>query len=543
MFRTLLRKQMQELALLFRGKRKNKKETTVPKKSSPIGFILLFALIALSCGFAFYGMAVLFSSALLVPDVSAIYPDEWLYFALMGMVAIVIGTLGSIFTTYAILYKASDNEFLLSLPIPPSTILLVRMVAVSVPALVYVGLAWIPGCLCFALTKGFFPLAVVTQFVLWIMLTLLVTVLSCFLGWVVALIAARLKNKSIITVLVSVLGIGLYYVVYFRLNRILNSLVENAEVIGATIRSKIFPLYALGFGGTGDVLYTLAFSAITLVLFAVCCLILFRTFTGIVTMNKGSVKKEYQAKAIGDRSVESALFHRELSHFLASPTYMLNSGLGVLIMPILAIAALIKAPALLEAAAGLETVFPAVWNMLPLASLALILMIVSMDGVSASSVSLEGKNLWVIRSLPVDTERVLLAKAKLHIAVNAVPAAVSVLLIGIACRMNVIDVVLSVLATVAYVFFCAYYYLALNLKMPMLDWTNEAIPVKSSAPVAIALFGGWAIALVVGGGYFFLCNLAAPWMYLALVTVLFGVLAWIIRRWVRTRGVILFEEL
>ena len=36
--------------------------------------------------------------------------------------------------------------------------------------------------------------------------------------------------------------------------------------------------------------------------------------------------------------------------------------------------------------------------------------------------------------------------------------------------------------------------LALNLKMPKLDWANETAAVKSSLSALIAIFGGWAIA-------------------------------------------------
>ena len=43
--------------------------------------------------------------------------------------------------------------------------------------------------------------------------------------------------------------------------------------------------------------------------------------------------------------------------------------------------------------------------------------------------------------------------------------------------------------------------LFLGLKMPNLSWTNEVVPIKQSACVGIALLGGWAYALLLGGGY------------------------------------------
>ena len=46
--------------------------------------------------------------------------------------------------------------------------------------------------------------------------SLVVFVLSCLLGWVVAKISLRLKYKSFVTVLISLAFIGAYYFFYFN---------------------------------------------------------------------------------------------------------------------------------------------------------------------------------------------------------------------------------------------------------------------------------------------------------------------------------------
>lgn len=42
----------------------------------------------------------------------------------------------------------------------------------------------------------------------------------------------------------------------------------------------------------------------------------------------------YREKAVKRRSIDGALFGKELARFTASPNYMLNSGLGILLLPI-----------------------------------------------------------------------------------------------------------------------------------------------------------------------------------------------------------------
>ena len=62
---------------------------------------------------------------------------------------------------------------------------------------------------------------------------------------------------------------------------------------------------------------------------------------------------------------------------------------------------------------------------------------------------------------------------------------------------------LAMLTAVSLLFtaFSALLGLFLGLRMPNLTWTREIIPIKQSASVAIALFGGWGYAAVLGGGY------------------------------------------
>ena len=59
---------------------------------------------------------------LCVPFVDAGF--SWLYFAVMGLMAIAVGIIGSVFSTYSTLYLAKDNDMLLAMPIKPRTYLL-----------------------------------------------------------------------------------------------------------------------------------------------------------------------------------------------------------------------------------------------------------------------------------------------------------------------------------------------------------------------------------------------------------------------------------
>ena len=79
--------------------------------------------------------------------------------------------------------------------------------------------------------------------------------------------------------------------------------------------------------------------------------------------------------------------------------------------------------------------------------------------------------------------------------------------------------------------------------MPNLTWTNELAPIKQSASVMIALFGGWAYGVALTGLY-----LAFAWrlglaLYLTLFALATAVGCVVLYRWLKTRGAELFANL
>ena len=150
------------------------------------------------------------------------------------------------------------------------------------------------------------------------------------------------------------------------------------------------------------------------VLFILTYRILARSFIKIATTSDKVAKREYRSQTAKMRSTSSALLHRELSHLLSSPTYMLNCALATPILLIAGVFLLIK---------GADIV--SIFEMFALpdgfftALLAFgVCVLGAMNDLTAPSVSLEGKGLWIAQSLPVQPKAVLHAKLRLHMHRN-----------------------------------------------------------------------------------------------------------------------------
>ena len=341
MLNVLVKKQLTEI---FRSYFYNPKTNKARSKGAIAGYIILFVVVMAG---VLGGMFTMLSLGLCEPLHTA--GLDWLYFALMGLLATLLGAFGSVFNTYSGLYLAKDNDLLLSMPIPVGTLMAARLLSVYLMGLMYSAVVIVPAVIVYWVVTPVTVGTVCGGVLMALLLSIFVLTLSCALGWLVAKISLKLKNKSFITVIVSLAFIGGYYFFYFKAQTVIEDLLANAAVYGARIKGAAYPLYLLGRVGAGDGAAMLAVSAAILGLFAALWLLLRRSFLKLATATGRTERRKYRERAAVRRSVSAALLDKELGRFTSSPNYMLNCGMGTLLMPVAAVALLWKRTALLTA--------------------------------------------------------------------------------------------------------------------------------------------------------------------------------------------------
>lgn len=531
MTKALIKKQLMEA---FSWLYKDRKSGNIRSKSSMIGFGILYLALFVMLGSFFYTMA----EALCEPLFAIGF--GWLYFALMGLLAVALGVFGSVFSTYTTLYLAKDNDLLLSLPLPPSKILMVRLAGVYLMGLMYELIVMIPAVLVFFLQAPITPLGAVFALLSPLVLSLLILTLSCLLGYVVALVSSRMKHKNLITVALSLGFIAAYYYVVGQAYQVLENILANPQQVADSVRSVLYPFYCMGLATEGDWLSMLIFTAIMVALFAMVFLVLSHNFLKLATTNRGTAKAKYKEKAAIQGSVNSALLKKEFRRFLNSPTYMLNCGLGTIFMLIAAVALLIKGSTVREL---MYTVFAENPEIISLLAAAAVCTVSSMNDMSAPSVSLEGKTIWLLHALPVPAFQALKAKWRLHLALTLPSAMILTLAAEIVLKLELGISILLLVLVMAFVLFMALAGLFLNLKLPNLTWTNETVPVKQGMSVMLALFGGWAVVIVLSFAYYAARNLITPTVFLALSAGLLLILSALIYHFMKTKGAKILETL
>ena len=531
MTKALLKKQLLEVfSWLYRDRKTGKNRSKGGIALYALLYLMLFGLLAAM----FFAMAMMLCAPLAQAGLT------WLYFALTGMVSIALGAFGSVFNTYSSLYLAKDNDLLLSMPIPTRTILLARLSGVYAMGLMYELIVMVPALIVYYIAGSPTPLSVVFSLLLPLLLSVVVLTLSCALGWVVAVVGSRLRHKNLITVVLSLVFIAAYYYFFAQTSSMLKGILANPEAFAGSVRAALYPLYLMGIGAQGDALALLGFAAIVLALFGVVYLLLSRSFLRIASASKGAARVRVRGRAdLKVGSLSGALLRKELRRFLGSSIYMLNCGLGAIFMPVAAVALLIKA----EDVLGMLSMMPGAYDLLPLLAAAGVCLLISMVDVTSAAVSREGKTLWLAQSLPVTGWQVLRAKVQLHLLLTLPPALIFCVCAVIALRLTALEAALLVLAAAAFSLFSALGGLALNLKLPVLNWTSEVVPVKQGASVVLALFGAWVVVVALAALYAALHSLISPLLYLLLANILLLLGSLALYAWIKRPGARIFESL
>ena len=531
MLKLLVKKQLFEIfRSYFYDAKKNKART----RGATIGYIVMFVLLMAGLLGTMFGVL---SNTMCGP--LAEMGMDWLYFVIMGMMAVFLGAFGSVFNTYSGLYLAKDNDLLLSMPIPVRVIMTSRLLSVYLMGLMYSAIVILPAIIVYWCTVPITAGRILGGVVLLVDISLFVLTLSCALGWVVAKISLKLKRKSFITVIVSLVFFGLYYFVCFRSQAMITDLLLNAEDVGNRIKG-IYPLYLFGRVGCGDGVAMLIVSAVVIALLALVWYLIARSFLHIATASSNTAKAVYREKAAMQTTPAAALLRKELGRFTASPLYMLNCGLGTVFLLILAVAALIKGR---EVFLMLNALFAGSEDFVPvLAALCLCLLAGSND-ITAPSVSLEGKSLWIAQSLPIDPWQALRAKLGLHLLITELPLMLCAVCVAAVSGLDFLHAALVVVVPMVYVVLSAAFGLFMGLKRPNLTWTSEVAPIKQGLAVFLSMFGGWVLAAGLGFLYYALMAHLGAAAFLLAATALFIVLALVLLRWLKTSGAKIYAHL
>ena len=465
-------------------------QTQQKGKKSGKGMRILFAIVIL-----YAGMTLAASMCVNFYQLAPIYHEDgmdWMYFSIATIMALVLSLFGGVFMSQSQLYDAKDNILLLSMPIPHSAILMSRMVLLLIINFLFCSLVMVPAIVMYAIVIHASFLDILLQVLTLLAVTLLSQAISCLLGWGLHRLMGRI-HKALAS-LVFMLGfLGVYFASYANSEALTGAMQAVNIDLCQSIQSKVWPLYAIGGGCTGNQMHFLASLLICSGVFGLVYWLLSVTFLKATTSTRSTKRRKYDVSSIKAGTATQAVMFKEWKRFISSPVYLTNCGLGVLMTAAMAIAGVFLRDKLMVTvdSLGLGAYIPAaICGMMSIMN--------AMSYISAPSVSLEGMHIWILKSMPVQPKIILQAKLYFHILLTAPVASLGGLVLAIIYGCNVPEILLCMIVPALLNTLFGLFGMLFGLLWARLDWISENFPVKQGMPVLATMLSSMAVPMILG---------------------------------------------
>lgn len=420
--------------------------------------------------------------------------NDWMYFALMGIMATFVGATGCLFTANSTIYHAKDNEFLLSLPIPQWMIVFVRMAMIYLVSAAFEIMVMFPVLLVYFVIGNAPIWALAFQIVGVLLMPVIAVAVACLIGWLSAVINSKIRQKAIFSVFTSLAFIAVFYYVYWNLYNYINLIIANADAVGGVMKIVLFPFYQMGLASTGNPIAFVIYVVLMAVIMALVVSLVASNFVELAAKTQTVARRKTKTKADKSDSPTMALFKKEFQRFTSSSVSMMSCALGSIMLMVIGVMCFF---------AG-EWIFVTFMGMtngpdenLPLMAMLVVCMMAAMNTITASSISLEGKYIWMLKVLPISPWQIFKAKIGVHVVITGVPAVFCAVAFAISGGTDLLTILYMIAATLLFVIFCAVVGLLCNLKFPNLNWTNEVQAVKQNMSIIVATFSPWAMLIVL----------------------------------------------
>ncbi len=446
----------------------------------------------------------------------------------------------TIYRAKTVLFELKDE--LLVMPIKPSIIFLSKLLSITIYNTVISGIIFITYSVCYMLALSMPLTFIILPIILSLFIAIIPTILGALIGYILGVIFAKLKIKKGVETVVSLLGLLalLYfnvqfnsYITYLSTNnaQVVQSILEFLNGIGMFINLLYESIFSY------NIISMLIFIAINIISIALYILIFHKSFIKLNQLMKfEKVKGKYKYKKEKSTSLKLALIKREYRNYMSIPIYVVNTIIGPLMLLIVAVGVNFY---------DVSEFTKMGTDVLYIYTLAALCFLVSTATTTSSSISLEGKNLWILRSLPIKTKDILMSKYLFNTILTIPVAIITILSVGINVGFNLYQIVMLILISTIVTKCIIMIGLLNNLSYPKLDYTNPVEVVKQSMPVMFTALTSMAIAGSVIFLYFALGAFLTNYLFLLDIgiCIIGSITLFVLYKKLCTIGVKKFEQL
>ncbi len=425
----------------------------------------------------------------------------------------------SLFTIFFTMFKANgelfhyqDYDMLMSLPIPVQTVINSRFINMYLWNTFINLIVMLPMGIVYAISAN----PPMVFYIMWligmIVTSLIPTTLAATLGAVITAISVKFKYSNAISIFLSLLLIvvifavpmasstndnGLSHIIDSKTGDLDITTISNLAPVITQVIHKVYPPAKLFTTAVVDINIGmfLLFAAISISWYALFLYILSIHYKKINTaLSSHRTNSQYILKTQQSGSMLTALYKKTLMRILKSNVCATNLLVSCLLAIVFSVTMIVVGPDKLETSLDIKDFK----NILNNADAYIIAGMVCMTNSSIISLSLEGKNIWLIKSLPIPSKTLYDSYLLTNFTFTIPTSILCSLLFCITLKPNLLGVLVLFITPLIYAVFTAVMGIFLSNRMAFYDWQDETSLVKQSALSMIGILGGMVFLFLCG---------------------------------------------
>lgn len=457
----------------------------------------------------------------------------YLLLAIMMISSSTIILITTIKKSNGLLFLTKDYDMIISLPVKTSSVIASKILTMYIIDFAVTLLFMVPAGIIYAIIETPSLYYYVAFILTLVMIPLIPMIISTFLGVLIEIISSRFIYKNIISIILTfALIISILFISYNGEN-ILGNISDISKAI-ISFAYKIYPIAKIYVEGicSGNIIYLILFSIISIGAFVMFIKLIAINYIDTNTrLNSIKSKSNYKIIDMKVSSPFKTLYIKEIKRYFSSTLYVVNTGFGVIFLAIISILLCISSPEKIKGIFSITGVLNNIKYYVPL----VVSCFIFLSCTTSCSISLEGKNIWIIKSLPIKVRDVFMSKVMVNITVIVPSVIISGLIFIVKLDLDIIYSILTFITPITIGFFISISGLIINLKFPNLDWTNEITPIKQSMSTFIILTTGFLSVLLSIGFVLILGNIDI-WIVRSIYTLIVAIINFILYKYLCRKG-------
>jgi len=419
-----------------------------------------------------------------------------------------------IFYILSTLFLAKDTEFLASLPVRQGTVFISKFVLVLLGEYPFAFFLMLPPVIIYGTGTKQGVLYYVLAILCILLLPLLPLVISAVLSLLLMNVVARSRRRDLITIIGSVIMI---IAIFTAQNYLISRMPENreeflltlfqssnaiVEFMGRIFRPAVWVTKALTSGGFDafiNFVYLLLSSVVFLaVVYYIASLIYMKGATAQLETQRSGKKAKLSYKG---SSQAMAIFKNEWRILLRTPIYALNSLVVVIMAPFIMMLPMMGGN--LANDPDLQVIYNLIGGVENRLEVTLILAAV-ITGFSlfnpaiSTSISREGKNIWVLKNIPVAPETQVKGKFLAGYSISFGAAVLAALMAMFSFKIPASAIFIVILLSALVIIPICALGLVVDLIRPKLSWNNPQEAIKQNMNSFFGMLIGVVFIFIFG---------------------------------------------